>query len=52
MFITANTHFRQPLLAEEAVAEFVRWQLLRTAQCYPIEVTAYCILRNHIHLLL
>ena len=52
VFITAATDFRQPLLADQAVAGYVARQLLRVARAQDVEVTAYCILKDHVHLLL
>jgi REP element-mobilizing transposase RayT len=52
VFVTAATYFRQPLLGDHTAARYVELQLLRVVRARGIEVTAYCILENHVHLLL
>ena len=52
VFITAATDFRQPLLADQTVAAYVALQLLRVARAQGVEVSAYCVLKDHVHLLM
>lgn len=50
-FITTCTHERRPYLTNEAVAQLVLLQFLRVAEDECMAIVAYCLMPDHIHLL-
>ena len=52
LFITACTPDQRETFREEIVCEYVIAQLLRCANEDCVEVTAYCVMPDHVHVLL
>ena len=52
VFITASTFQRNPAFADRAVAEQTTAELLRVAIFGHVEVTVFCVMPEHVHLLL
>ncbi|MDP2389299.1 MAG: transposase, partial [Acidobacteriota bacterium] len=50
-FLTVCTRARAPVLSDEAIASFVRWQFLRVATEQHFEAIAYCVMPDHFHAL-
>jgi len=49
-FLTFCTHGRQPLFADPGVVLLVSTQILRAAAMHAFDVTAYCFMPDHVHL--
>ena len=52
VFITATTRRRRPAFRAASVAQHTISELLRTAQIARVEVSAYCVMPDHVHILL
>jgi len=50
-FLTFCAADRQPVLGDPAIANMVTAQILQTARWYDFIVLAYCIMPDHLHLL-
>ena len=51
-FLTFCTLARAPVLREPPIAELVVAQIRRTARARSFAITAYCVMPDHVHLLL
>jgi REP element-mobilizing transposase RayT len=50
-FLTFNTFDRTPILAQDEPIGLVKAQFLRAAHEHRFELTAYCFMPDHVHLL-
>ena len=51
-FVTSCTAFRKPIFQDDAIAMDVISQILATADRFGFAVVAYCVMPDHVHLLL
>jgi putative transposase len=51
-FVTTCTAFRKPLFSDHAVAADIAEQILRLSREFEFAIIAYCVMPDHIHLLL
>ena len=52
VFLTVSTFERHFAFSDPKVAEHTASQLLQLASAQPVEITAYCFMRDHAHVLL
>ena len=52
VFITATAYRRRAAFRDASVAEHIISELLRTSQAARVEVSAYCVMPDHVHILL
>ena len=51
VFVTATAHRRRAAFRDALVAQHTISELLRTAQLARVEVSAYCVMPDHVHIL-
>jgi REP element-mobilizing transposase RayT len=51
-FVTTCTAFKRPIFADLAIGNDIASQILRSAREREFAVTAYCLMPDHVHLLL
>jgi putative transposase len=51
-FVTTGTAFRRPIFTQDAVAATTTAAILETARAFEFAAVAYCLMPDHVHLLL